>query len=147
MSAPLVWEIVKGNNSFLRKGLNGACFSAEAGNLYSKNSYKYSGKHRYARGIFQTGVRKSRGSRPFQIGLQFFLGFTWEPRWRGRFLTVEWAGVSASNALGVGEAPPCTATHQSSAALPGSGTPAWCDKFGATTFSKAGAFAITRQWP
>lgn len=35
--------MVKKNNSFLRPGLNGALFSAEKGNLYNKNSFKYSG--------------------------------------------------------------------------------------------------------
>ncbi|KAF8059736.1 RPL28A [Scenedesmus sp. PABB004] len=39
----LVWECVKGHNSFVRKNLNGAIFSAEPGNLYNKHSYKYSG--------------------------------------------------------------------------------------------------------
>ena len=44
MAAPqLLWEVVKGHNSFLRKNLNGAIFSAEFGNLYNKHSYKYSG--------------------------------------------------------------------------------------------------------
>jgi large subunit ribosomal protein L28e len=44
MAAPqLLWEIVKGHNSFVRKNLNGAVFSAEPGNLYNKHSYKYSG--------------------------------------------------------------------------------------------------------
>lgn len=43
MSGQLVWECVKKNNSFLRKGLHGVCFSAEAGNLYNSHSYKYSG--------------------------------------------------------------------------------------------------------
>jgi hypothetical protein len=47
MAAPqLIWEVVKGHNSFLRKNLNGTSFSAEAGNLYNKHSYKYSGKLR-----------------------------------------------------------------------------------------------------
>jgi hypothetical protein len=46
MAAPqLIWEVVKGHNSFLRKNLNGTRFSAEAGNLYNKHSYKYSGEH------------------------------------------------------------------------------------------------------
>lgn len=40
----LLWEVVKGHNSFVRKNLNGAVFSAEPGNLYSKHSYKYSGE-------------------------------------------------------------------------------------------------------
>ncbi|WIA21745.1 hypothetical protein OEZ86_009452 [Tetradesmus obliquus] len=44
MAAPqLIWEVVKGHNSFLRKNLNHTSFSAEAGNLYNKHSYKYSG--------------------------------------------------------------------------------------------------------
>lgn len=41
-----VWELVKNNNSFLRKGLHGAQFSAEANNLYNVNSYKFSGERR-----------------------------------------------------------------------------------------------------
>jgi large subunit ribosomal protein L28e len=44
MSASLVWELVKGHNSAMRKGLHkGQVFSAEAGNLYNKHSFKYSG--------------------------------------------------------------------------------------------------------
>ncbi|KAF6257719.1 component of cytosolic 80S ribosome and 60S large subunit [Scenedesmus sp. NREL 46B-D3] len=44
MAAPqLIWEVVKGHNSFVRKNLHGTTFSAEAGNLYNKHSYKYSG--------------------------------------------------------------------------------------------------------
>jgi hypothetical protein len=39
-----VWELVKNNNSFIRKGRNGIILSAEPGNLYSKHSYKYSGR-------------------------------------------------------------------------------------------------------
>jgi large subunit ribosomal protein L28e len=47
MAAPqLIWEVVKGHNSFVRKNLNGTTFSAEAGNLYNKHSYKYSGEQR-----------------------------------------------------------------------------------------------------
>lgn len=43
MSSQLVWQIVKKNNSFIRKGLNGELFSAEKGNLTNKHSYKFSG--------------------------------------------------------------------------------------------------------
>eukprot|EP00879_Flechtneria_rotunda_P012618 GHRR01013176.1.p1 GENE.GHRR01013176.1~~GHRR01013176.1.p1 ORF type:complete len:131 (-),score=51.76 GHRR01013176.1:50-442(-) len=44
MAAPqLLWEVVKGHNSFVRKNLHGRVFSAEPGNLYNKHSYKYSG--------------------------------------------------------------------------------------------------------
>ncbi|CAL5223390.1 g5898 [Coccomyxa viridis] len=39
----LVWQLVKNYNCFLHKGLNGSQFSAERGNLYNVNSYKYSG--------------------------------------------------------------------------------------------------------
>lgn len=42
-SDQLLWQILKGHNSFVRKGLNGMVLSAEPGNLYSKHSYKYSG--------------------------------------------------------------------------------------------------------
>lgn len=45
MSSALVWELVKNNNSFLRKGKQpNASFSAEPGNLFNKSSYKYSGR-------------------------------------------------------------------------------------------------------
>ncbi|KAG2439049.1 hypothetical protein HYH02_006577 [Chlamydomonas schloesseri] len=43
MSSQLVWECIKGHNSKLRKAAKGIVFSAEAGNLYNKHSYKYSG--------------------------------------------------------------------------------------------------------
>lgn len=43
MPSQLVWQLVKNHNSFLHKGLNGSRFSAESGNLYNLNSYKYSG--------------------------------------------------------------------------------------------------------
>ena len=49
-SSPLVWQIVKGWNSHIVKGLNGTnrkgggiILSKEPGNLYNKHSYKYSG--------------------------------------------------------------------------------------------------------
>lgn len=45
---PLVWEIVKRNNSFLVKefgnNTQSVQFSREPNNLYNLNSYKYSGK-------------------------------------------------------------------------------------------------------
>ncbi|KAG6468729.1 60S ribosomal protein L28-2-like [Zingiber officinale] len=44
---PLIWEIVKKNNSFLVKqfgsGTNKVVFSREPNNLYNLNSYKHSG--------------------------------------------------------------------------------------------------------
>ncbi|KAG2487641.1 hypothetical protein HYH03_013779 [Edaphochlamys debaryana] len=43
MSSALVWELVKKHNCFQRKNVKGMTFSAEAGNLYNKSSYKYSG--------------------------------------------------------------------------------------------------------
>ena len=43
MSSQLIWECVKNGNCFLRKGLNGSVFSAEPGNLYNLNTYKFSG--------------------------------------------------------------------------------------------------------
>jgi large subunit ribosomal protein L28e len=43
MSSALVWQIVRSNNCFTRKGMQGELFSAEKGNLYNKHSYKYSG--------------------------------------------------------------------------------------------------------
>ena len=42
-SAELVWQCIKGGNSYLRKGLNGTCLSSEPGNLTSTHSYKFSG--------------------------------------------------------------------------------------------------------
>ncbi|KAL1921587.1 uncharacterized protein VTP21DRAFT_11303 [Calcarisporiella thermophila] len=42
MSADLVWQIIKANNSFLVKRA-GVEFSSEPGNLKNLNSYKYSG--------------------------------------------------------------------------------------------------------
>lgn len=42
-SSELVWQLIRGNNSFLKKGLNNTFFSAEPGNLTSKHSYKFSG--------------------------------------------------------------------------------------------------------
>ena len=43
-SSQLLWQLVKGNHAFLHKGLHGAQFSSEPGNLYNINSYKYSGE-------------------------------------------------------------------------------------------------------
>lgn len=46
MSAEVVWQVIKKNNSFLRKGSAGrhdAVFSAEPGNLYARHSFKHSG--------------------------------------------------------------------------------------------------------
>eukprot|EP00775_Hariotina_reticulata_P003786 gene3787-4045_t len=46
MAAPqLLWEVVKGHSSFVKKNLNGTIFSAEPFNLYNKHSYKYSGEN------------------------------------------------------------------------------------------------------
>ena len=45
-SSQLLWQLVKNNHAFLHKGLHGAQFSAEPGNLYNINSYKYSGEVR-----------------------------------------------------------------------------------------------------
>ena len=42
-SDQLVWQLVKGHNCFQRKSVNNTWLSAEPGNLYAKNSYKYSG--------------------------------------------------------------------------------------------------------
>merc|ERR1712087_1057336 len=41
-SSELVWQCIKGGNSFMRKGLNNTYFSAEPGNLTGKHSYKFS---------------------------------------------------------------------------------------------------------
>lgn len=48
MSASLVWECIRNQNSFMRKSkAHGVqVFSAEAGNLYNLHSYKYSGTHK-----------------------------------------------------------------------------------------------------
>ncbi len=42
-SDQLVWQLVKGHNCFQRKSVNNTWLSSEPGNLYAKNSYKYSG--------------------------------------------------------------------------------------------------------
>jgi hypothetical protein len=45
-SPDLVWQVLKKGNAFLRKGSNGRqdpIFSAEAGNLYARHSFKFSG--------------------------------------------------------------------------------------------------------
>ena len=42
-SPDVVWSIVRNGSCFLRKGLNGAIFSAEKGNLKNTHSFKYSG--------------------------------------------------------------------------------------------------------
>ena len=54
-SPQLVWQIVKGWNSHIVKGLNGTnrkgggiILSKEPGNLYNKHSYKYSGLQAHA---------------------------------------------------------------------------------------------------
>lgn len=39
----LLLLVHQGHNAFIRKNLNHTVFSAEAGNLYNKHSYKYSG--------------------------------------------------------------------------------------------------------
>ena len=43
MSSALVWELVKNYNCFMKSNLNGTLLSAEAGNLYNKHTYKFSG--------------------------------------------------------------------------------------------------------
>lgn len=45
MSSQLVWQLVKNNNCFMHKGLNGVVLSKEPGNLYNVHCYKYSGEH------------------------------------------------------------------------------------------------------
>lgn len=47
-SDQLVWQLVKNHNCFQRKSVNNTWLSAEAGNLYNKNSYKFSGEERHA---------------------------------------------------------------------------------------------------
>merc|ERR1711907_353187 len=42
-SSELVWQCIRGGNSFMRKNLNGTVMSAEPGNLAGKHSYKHSG--------------------------------------------------------------------------------------------------------
>ena len=42
-SDQLVWQLVKGHNCFQKKSVNNTWLSSEPGNLYAKNSYKYSG--------------------------------------------------------------------------------------------------------
>eukprot|EP00798_Chlamydomonas_sp_ICE-L_P028659 gene28659-31836_t len=43
MSSALVWHCIRDGNSFMKKTHNGEIFSTEAGNLFNKHSYKYSG--------------------------------------------------------------------------------------------------------
>ncbi len=42
-SSELIWQCIRGGNSFMRKNLNGGVFSAESGNLAGKHSYTHSG--------------------------------------------------------------------------------------------------------
>ena len=44
MSSQLVCQLVKHNNSFMHKGVNGVILSKEPGNLYNVHNYKYSGE-------------------------------------------------------------------------------------------------------
>ena len=56
MSADLVWQVIKNNNCFLRKGSAGRhdpVFSSEPGNLYARHSFKHSG----ARPVFWPPAR------------------------------------------------------------------------------------------
>merc|ERR1711904_13918 len=43
VSSELIWQCIKGGNSFMRKGINNTFFSTEPGNLTGKHSYKFSG--------------------------------------------------------------------------------------------------------
>jgi hypothetical protein len=43
MGILLLFVMLQGHNAFIRKNLNHTTFSAEAGNLYNKHSYKHSG--------------------------------------------------------------------------------------------------------
>eukprot|EP00873_Tetraselmis_striata_P014494 jgi/Tetstr1/434758/TSEL_023809.t1 len=43
MSDTLIWELVKGQNAFVKRNVNNTWWSSEKGNLYAKHSYKYSG--------------------------------------------------------------------------------------------------------
>mmetsp|Transcript_5411 Transcript_5411/g.13126 ORF Transcript_5411/g.13126 Transcript_5411/m.13126 type:complete len:126 (-) Transcript_5411:1722-2099(-) len=42
-SSELIWQCIRGGNSYMRKNKCGGVFSAESGNLAGKHSYKYSG--------------------------------------------------------------------------------------------------------
>ena len=44
-SPQLVWHLVRGNNSYLKKNLNNTYFTSEPNNLAGKHSYKYSGTY------------------------------------------------------------------------------------------------------
>ncbi len=44
LPSQLTWLLVRNNNAFKRHSVNHTVLSAEAGNLYSKHSYKYSGE-------------------------------------------------------------------------------------------------------
>ncbi|KAL6974677.1 60S ribosomal protein L28A [Sarracenia purpurea var. burkii] len=60
---PLIWEIVKKNNSFLIKefgnGTTSVQFSKETNNLYNLNSYKHSGLANHKTVIIQPGGKDS----------------------------------------------------------------------------------------
>lgn len=43
VSSQLLWEVLRNHSCFLKKGLNNVVLTSEPGNLYQKNSYKYSG--------------------------------------------------------------------------------------------------------
>jgi len=43
MSSALLWECVRGNHAYLRRGQAKATFSAEPGNLTHMHNFKYSG--------------------------------------------------------------------------------------------------------
>jgi len=43
MSAALLWECVRGNNAFIRRGQSPVTFSAEPGNLTHIHNFKFSG--------------------------------------------------------------------------------------------------------
>mmetsp|Transcript_50834 Transcript_50834/g.129106 ORF Transcript_50834/g.129106 Transcript_50834/m.129106 type:complete len:141 (-) Transcript_50834:68-490(-) len=43
MSSSLLWECIKGNNSFIRKSVNMPIMSREPGNLMGLHSFKFSG--------------------------------------------------------------------------------------------------------
>ena len=72
-SPDLVWQVVKKGNAFLRKGSNGRrdpIFSAEAGNLYARHSFKFSGAAAGAGGArggatlgFRGGLRRAGARR------------------------------------------------------------------------------------
>lgn len=65
MSSQLIWQLVKNNNCFMHKGLNGVVLSKEPGNLYNVHCYKYSGEppqNNFLNSAFPAQLKRSQQS-------------------------------------------------------------------------------------